>query len=298
MVAGGGCALGCALVRDGPHVQEASDDTHRVNMQQDKRRMMNSCRPPNQARLLKTTQNLSSALSPFWTMHLLRDAVVPSRWGSHYAVAMQPESFSPTQRSSDFVGPFFFTRFRFKLPHYPYIVPGFPVFGPDGTACLYVKHAPPRRKTEFVLYADDSESQPLITLRTRRGVRNNAPIEAFDMLGQEMLAVFKKQGLRSIVQNAWDVFDGIGTRLGRMIEEGVPMLRRLSASRSVTYHIEQHGQDVATVVKDVSGHVPEFVLDLTTSVGKLDSRVALCCGILVVAAESQRDIVGGEYRVS
>ena len=210
---------------------------------------------------------------------------------------MQPESLSPTQRSSEFVGPLFFTRFRFKLPHYPYMVPGFHVLGPDGTPCLFVKHAPPKRKSEFTVYADESESQPLLTLWTRKASGANTQIEVLDMVKQELLAIMRKRGLRSMLLDSWEILGQGNAPIGRVTEAGWPVIRRFAVMGPLTHTIAMDGKKAATVSKDTSGLVPEFELDLSPGVGSIDTRVALSCAILVVATETQRDIVAGEYRI-
>jgi hypothetical protein len=210
---------------------------------------------------------------------------------------MQPESLSPTQRSVDFVGPFFFTRFRFQLPNYPYTVPGFHVLGPDRTPCLFVKHTPPKRKSEFVVYTGESESQPLLTLWTRKGAGTRAHIEVFDMVMKELLVIMRKRRLRSMLWNSWEVLDQGYAPLGRVSEVGLPVIRRFAPKGPLIHTIEMDGMKAATVSKDTSGVVPEFDLDLSSGVGHIDTRVALACAILVVAIETQRDIVMGEYRI-
>jgi hypothetical protein len=65
-------------------------------------------------------------------------------------------------------GPFAHSIYTIKRPFWSLLGRKFHVFAPDGSLVCFVKHPLMKLRQEFTLFTDESEQQPLLTIRSRQ----------------------------------------------------------------------------------------------------------------------------------
>ncbi len=202
---------------------------------------------------------------------------------------MQPGAMVPAGETGLAAGPFGHTRYIIKRPFFSFLGRKFHVYGPDGSLCMFVKHPVLRLKQEFTIYTDESESQPLITIRARKMVAINMAMDVYDANTNEHLGIIRSRGLKSVVRDTWDILDQTENPVGLLQEDGAALLRRFLPILPSKHHIELNAQEVATIRQIFRFFVKEFELDLSSNQGRVDVRFAVACALLALMAESRRE---------
>ena len=202
---------------------------------------------------------------------------------------MQPGAMVPAAETGLAAGPFGHTRYIIKRPFFSFLGRKFHVYGPDGSLCMFVKHPLLKLKQEFTIYTDESESQPLITIRARRMAAINMAMDVLDANTKEHLGIIKSRGLKSIVRDTWDILDQCENPVGLVQEDGAALLRRFFPILPSKHHIELNGSEVAKINQIFRVFIKEFELDLSMNQGRLDVRFAVACALLALMAESRRE---------
>jgi uncharacterized protein YxjI len=202
---------------------------------------------------------------------------------------MQPGAIVPAGPTGLALGPFSHPRYTIKRPFFSFLGRKFHVYAPDGSLCMFVKHPLLKLKMEFTIYTDESESQPLITIKARKMVAINMAMDVFDANTSEHLGIIKSRGLKSIIRDTWDILDPAENPVGLVQEDGMALLRRFLPLLPSKHHIELGGQEVAKIRQIFRFFIKEFELDLSMSQGRIDARFAVACALLALMAESRRE---------
>lgn len=197
--------------------------------------------------------------------------------------------WAPAAYSGLAVQPFAHPTYTIKRPFWSLLGRKFHVFAPDGTLVCFVKHPLLKLREEFTLFTDESESQPLLTIRSRQIVALNQCLDVFDARTGERVGTLRSRGLKSIVRDTWDILDPSDQPVGLMQEDGAAMLRRLLPLLIGKWHVELHGQEVAKITQVFRFFVKEFTLDLSMNQGRVDARFAIACALLALMAETARE---------
>lgn len=187
------------------------------------------------------------------------------------------------------VQPFAHSMYTIKRPFWSLLGRKFHVYAPDGSLVCFVKHPLLRLRQEFTLYTDESETQPLLTIRARQVVALNRCLDVFDARTGERVGTIRSRGLKSIVRDTWDILDPNDQPVGLMQEDGAALLRRVFPLLIGKWHIELYQQEVAKVTQVFRFFVKEFTLDLSMNQGRMDARFAIACALLALMAETARE---------
>ncbi len=198
----------------------------------------------------------------------------------------------PAARGGLAIQPFAHPTYTIKRPFWSLLGRKFHVFAPDGSLVCFVKHPLLKLRQEFTLFADESESQPLLTIRSRQVVALNRCLDVLDARTGERVGTIRSRGLKSIVRDTWDILDPSDQPVGLMQEDGAALLRRMFPILTGKWHIELHQQEVAKVTQVFRFFVKEFTLDLSMNQGRVDARFAIACALLALMAESAREASG------
>ncbi|AGP40880.1 hypothetical protein BE04_47340, partial [Sorangium cellulosum] len=197
--------------------------------------------------------------------------------------------FGPAAYGGLAVQPFAHPTYTIKRPFWSLLGRKFHVYAPDGTLVCFVKHPLLKLRQEFTLFADESESQPLLTIRSRQVVALNRCLDVLDARTGERVGTIRSRGLKSIVRDTWDILDPADQPVGLMQEDGAALLRRMFPLLVGKWHIELHQQEVAKVTQVFRFFVKEFTLDLSMNQGRIDARFAIACALLALMAETARE---------
>lgn len=202
---------------------------------------------------------------------------------------MQSGAMVPAGATGLAAGPFGHSRYIIKRPFFSFLGRKFHVYGPDGSLCMFVKHPLLKLKQEFTIFTDESESQPLITIKARKMLAINMAMDVVDSNTNEHLGIIKSRGLKSIVRDTWDILDSTENPVGMLQEDGMALLRRFFPILPSKHHIELNGQEVAKVRQIFRFFIKEFELDLSMNQGRIDVRFAVACALLALMAEARRE---------
>ena len=150
---------------------------------------------------------------------------------------------------------------------------------------------------EFAIFASESDPHPLVSINSRGDSGSGTLIDVYDAVGHKPLAVIRRRSIRFSVRDTWELLDSEENPIGVVREEGLPLIHRIMPSLPSFHHIEIDGKAIATIEKDTNHPSPEYEIDISEGDGMIDSRVAIACAILIVASETQRELVSGEYSI-
>ena len=189
---------------------------------------------------------------------------------------------------------FIYQQYTIKRPFLSFLGRKYYVYAPDGALVLFLKHPLMRLRGEFTIYSDESESTPLLVVRSRKVIALNMAHDVFDSRTGEKTGSIRSRGMKSIIRDTWDILDANDQVIGLMEEAGNSILRRLLSFLPGRHKIELNGQLVATLQQKFRFFSKEVVLDLSPGGDKIDHRFAVACGLLALMKESAREDSGGE----
>lgn len=163
----------------------------------------------------------------------------------------------------------------------------FRVFTGDGQLIMYIQHPLLKLREEFMVYADEAKTRPLLRVKSKQVIAINFSYEVLDAeTGQELGAV-QKRGLRSIIRDKFHIFDASGTEVGYAEEQGASILRRFFPWLTSKHAIFVGGSQVAFIKQRFRFFTKEFEVD--TQPSSLDPRFVLAVALLALIAEARRE---------
>ena len=166
---------------------------------------------------------------------------------------------------------------------------GFYILDASGRTIGYSAQRAFRLREDIRVYADESQSRPLLSIRTQQVIDFSASYEVFDEREGLKVGSARRKGLRSLVRDAWELFDADGRPVGQLEEDSMTMalLRRFLANL-----IPQrfHLQDGAATIQ-LDQRFNPFIYKLDVSIpanATIDSRLVLGLSILLAAIEGRQ----------
>jgi hypothetical protein len=163
----------------------------------------------------------------------------------------------------------------------------FRVFTGDGQLIMYIQHPLLKLREEFVVYADEAKTRPLLLVKSRQIIAINFSYDVSDAQTGQLLGSVRKQGLRSIVRDKFIILDPSGAEIGYAEEQGAALLRRLFPFLTSKHAIFVAGDQVAFIRQRFRLFTKEFEVD--TSPSSVDPRFVLAVALLALIAEARRE---------
>ena len=163
------------------------------------------------------------------------------------------------------------------------------IFAPDGSLVAFVKHPLFKMREQFTIFTDETETTPLIHMKSRQIVAINRCIDVFDAPTGEKVGTIRTRGLKSMIRDTWDILDQNDAVVGIMEEQGAALLRRFLKFLPGRHKIDIGGTTVATLRQPFRFFIKELQLDLSMAQGRIDSRFAMSCAVLALMAEARRE---------
>ncbi len=163
------------------------------------------------------------------------------------------------------------------------------VFAPDGSLSAFVEQPWFRLRTELTLYADESQSQPILIIKNRRFAAVNMEHDLFDAANGQRLGVVRTRGLRSLFRDTWDILDADERPAGMMIEDGQYWLRRIFRFIPGRHRIELGGRGVALIEQQFRFFRRVFDLELLVVEDPIEPRFAIACALIAMMADLRRE---------
>jgi uncharacterized protein YxjI len=164
----------------------------------------------------------------------------------------------------------------------------FRVFTGDGQLIMYIQHPLMKLREEFMVYADEAKTKPLLRVKSLQVIAINFNYEVMDATTGDILGSVQKKGLASILRDKFIIFDATGQEIGYAQEQGAAILRRLIPLLTSKHAIFANGAEVATIKQRFRFFTKEFAVDLVPG-QPLDPRFVLSVALLALMAEARRE---------
>jgi hypothetical protein len=163
----------------------------------------------------------------------------------------------------------------------------FRVFTGDGQLIMYIQHPLLKLREEFMVYADEAKTRPLLRVKSQQVVAINFSYQVADAQTGQLLGSVQKKGLRSLVRDKFVILDPLGIEIGYAEEQGASLLRRLFPLLPSHHAIFVGGHQVAYIKQRFRWFTKEFTVD--TQPSSLDPRFVLAVALLALIAEARRE---------
>jgi len=163
----------------------------------------------------------------------------------------------------------------------------FRVFTGDGQLIMYIQHPLLKLREEFMVYADEAKTQPLLKIKSRQVIAINFSYDVSDAQTGQLLGSVQKQGLRSLVRDKFIMLDPLGAEIGYAEEQGASLLRRFFPLLPSRHAIFVGSHQVASIKQLFRFFTKEFTVD--TQPSTIDPRFVLAVALLALMAEARRE---------
>lgn len=179
------------------------------------------------------------------------------------------------------------THYVIKRRFWSFLERVFRVFTGDGQLIMFIKHPVLKLREEFMVYADEAQTKPLLKIKSRQAIAINYSYDVTDVNTNQVLGAVQKKGLRSLVRDRFIVLDANGAEIGYAEEQGASLLRRFFPFLTSKHAIFVGDQQVAYIAQRFRFFTKEFAVDLQPS--NLDPRFVLAVALLALMAEARRE---------
>ena len=163
----------------------------------------------------------------------------------------------------------------------------FRIFTGDGQLIMYIQHPLLKLREEFMVYADEAKTRPLLRVKSRQVIAINFSYDVSDAQTGELLGSVQKRGMRSLVRDTFKVLDANGAEIGHAEEQGAALLRRIFPILASKHAIFVGGQQVAYIRQRFRFFTKEF--DVDTQPSSVDPRFVLAVALLALIGEARRE---------
>jgi hypothetical protein len=146
-------------------------------------------------------------------------------------------------------------------------------------------------REDIRLFADESQTQELLTIRARQVVDFAAAYDVVDSRTRQTVGVLRRRGFASLVRDSWEVLDAGGGMLGTVQEDNPTMalLRRfLSNLIPQTFNLQGPRGGVAELRQRFNPIVYSLEVSVPPDIG-IDRRLVFAAAILIAAIEGRQD---------
>ncbi len=163
----------------------------------------------------------------------------------------------------------------------------FRVWTRDGQLIMYIKHPLLKLREEFMVYADEAQTRPLLRVKSQQMIAINFSYEITDANTGQVFGSVQKKGLRSIIRDKFILLDDTGQEIGYAEEQGASIMRRFFPWLTSKHAIFVDGGQVAFIKQKFRFFTKEFEVDLQPS--RLDPKFVLAVALLALIAEARRE---------
>lgn len=165
----------------------------------------------------------------------------------------------------------------------------FYLYGTDGNLRFYVKQKAFRLKEQIGVFTDEAQSDKALGIQARSIMDMSATYDVTDEKTGEAVGALRRQGLKSILRDSWQILDASGAEIGTVQEDNVAMalIRRFLGSGLIPQHfVIRVGGEVAG---KIDGRFNPFQLAYDVSFEPaLDARLGVATVVLLLAIEGRQ----------
>jgi len=166
----------------------------------------------------------------------------------------------------------------------------FHIYDSNGNVIMYSQLKAFKLKEDIRVYTDETMQEELLTIKARSVIDFSAAYDVVDAKTGEHVGTLRRKGMKSIVRDEWDILNQVEEKIGQIQEDnvGLALVRRLVLNLiPQTFNVTLADEQVATYRQNVNPFVQKIELDLTSD--KIDRRLAVASGLLLLAIEGQQE---------
>jgi hypothetical protein len=169
----------------------------------------------------------------------------------------------------------------------------FHIFNTQGQVIGFCKQAAFKLKEDIRVYTDESMNRELLRIGARSIIDFSAAYDVFDSLSGTKIGALRRQGLKSLVRDAWSVLDDADREIGQIVEDSTLMglVRRVIPWGNMIpqkYMLRQG--DSGPAFAEFRTHFNPFVYRLSVNVlpsCPVNPHLVLAGGMLLAAIEGR-----------
>jgi uncharacterized protein YxjI len=169
----------------------------------------------------------------------------------------------------------------------------FRIFGPEGHLQFVVKQKAFKLKEEIVIFADEDQKQPRLTIKARSMMDLSATYDVTDAATGDKVGALRRKGLKSVLRDEWAILDTSDTEVGRIQEDSTffALIRRfLSNLVPQTFNVDLDGRRVGQIKQRWNPFRLAYDVDFSADAsGTLDRRLGVAMTILLLAIEGRQN---------
>ena len=157
-----------------------------------------------------------------------------------------------------------------------------------GNVLLYARMEKFKLKPKIFVYSDDTQRDEILVIAPRNILDFNATYDVIDSKASMRVGSLKREGVRSIFQNKWNIMDVNGNVIGSARESGLmAIIRRMLINWKLDFDIILKGRRIGSLTRRMS-FGDKYALDLSGDPGlELDRRLAVALLPLLDAGEGR-----------
>ena len=167
------------------------------------------------------------------------------------------------------------------------------IYNLQGQLALYCQQKAFRLREDIRVYADETRSRELLTIKARQIIDFSAYYDVIDSQYTTKVGGFRRKGFKSILQDEWEVFDSQDRSVGILKEDNLnrALLRRFLLGRLMPqdYDLTIGTGRVADYKQEF--HLFQYLLDIDFGMDtekNLDHRLGLAAAILLAIIEGRQ----------
>lgn len=172
----------------------------------------------------------------------------------------------------------------------------FHIFDPQGNLAMFVKLKGFKIKEDIRIYADESQTRELLSIRTKSIFDIAGTYDIRDTTTGETIGALRRKGLKSMLRDEWLILDANGLEIGKIVEDSQikALVRRFIDAASMfmpqRYHADIAGQTVATYQQNFNPFIHRIQIDFShDQTNLLDPRLGLAIAVLLCAIEGRQN---------
>ncbi len=156
---------------------------------------------------------------------------------------------------------------------------------------FFVKQKAFKLKEDITVFADETQSRPLLKIQARSILDLGATYDVTDVATGQKVGAIRRKLLKSILRDEWDILDSGDREIGKVQEDSMLMaiLRRfLSNLIPEHFTLTAGGTQVGFFRQTWNPFVPQFHVDFSMDPGRLDRRLGIAAVILLQVIEGKQ----------
>ena len=169
----------------------------------------------------------------------------------------------------------------------------FRIYGPNDELLLFSQQKMFKLREDIRVFNDESKSQELLLIQARSIIDFSAAYDVIDSPSGQKIGALRRKGLRSMLQDEWEVLDTQDQVVGTLFEDnmGLALLRRflLGSLLPQNYDMKLGQERVADLRQKFNPFAYQLMLDFSMDTGnRLDRRIGLAAAILLATIECKQ----------